>query len=179
MVAIETVEIEGSGRGLVAVTPIAAGELVLRESPVILTVTQELHQAVCTQCLRYINGEASSRMNPSVPASKCSITHIFCQLQLLQRFVVKHATKPPFATSAVSKGLPDRLTPQTFAGKPCLVESAVHSLPQDSAEQDKVRELQTHRIMYISPAARWPELSWTISLLKWQTKLVSSSRLKL
>lgn len=57
MVAVETVAIEGSGRGLVAVTPIAAGELVLRESPVILTVTQELHQAVCANCLRYITGE--------------------------------------------------------------------------------------------------------------------------
>ena len=61
MVAVETVQIEGSGRGLVAVTPIEAGELVLRESPVILTVTQELHQAVCAQCLRYIAGERSSR----------------------------------------------------------------------------------------------------------------------
>lgn len=57
MVAVETVGIEGSGRGLVAVTPIAAGELVLRESPVILTVTQKLHKVVCAQCLRFVTGE--------------------------------------------------------------------------------------------------------------------------
>lgn len=56
MVAIEIAEFEGSGRGLVAVTPIAAGELVLRESPVLLTVTQSLHRSVCAQCLRYISG---------------------------------------------------------------------------------------------------------------------------
>ena len=61
MVAVETVEIEGAGRGLVAVTPIAAGELVLRESPVILTVTQELHRTVCAQCLRFITGELFAR----------------------------------------------------------------------------------------------------------------------
>lgn len=61
MVAVETVGIKGSGRGLVAVTPIAAGELVLRESPVILTVTQDLHQAVCALCLRYINGKLLAR----------------------------------------------------------------------------------------------------------------------
>lgn len=73
MVAIETVEIEGSGRGLIAVTPIAAGELVLRESPVILTVTQELHRDVCTHCLRYIDGEVTSRVNLSMPASTCQI----------------------------------------------------------------------------------------------------------
>ncbi len=58
MVAVETVEYEGSGRGLVAVTPIAAGELVLRESPVILTVTQSLHKDVCAHCLRYITGDS-------------------------------------------------------------------------------------------------------------------------
>lgn len=56
MVAVETVDIEGSGRGLVAVTDVAAGELVLRESPVLLTVTQALHRTVCAHCLRYIQG---------------------------------------------------------------------------------------------------------------------------
>ena len=69
MVAVETVAIEGSGRGLVTVTPIAAGELVLRESPVILTVTQELHQAVCASCLRYITGELLERPALSVEGS--------------------------------------------------------------------------------------------------------------
>ena len=56
MVAVEVHDVQGSGRGLVAVTPIAAGELVLRESPVLLSVNQELHNVVCAHCLRYIQG---------------------------------------------------------------------------------------------------------------------------
>ena len=61
MVAVETCEFEECGRGLVAVTPIAAGELVLRESPVLLKVTQEQHQAVCALCLRFFHGKRISQ----------------------------------------------------------------------------------------------------------------------
>lgn len=72
MVRIETVDIPGSGRGLVSATPIAAGDLVLRESPVILNVTQSLHRAVCAYCLRYIAEGAAVECTGCKQASFCN-----------------------------------------------------------------------------------------------------------
>ena len=83
MVAIETVDYEGAGRGLVAVTPIAAGELVLRESPVILTVTQELHQAVCAHCLRYTSGELFACARCIKSQIGCRCLAVLSQIALL------------------------------------------------------------------------------------------------
>ena len=104
MVAIETRDIEGSGRGLVAVTPIAAGELVLRESPVLLTVTQDLHKAVCAHCLRYIQGNNfPQEFSLQQGLSNQELTLVECWEYLqAQRYSVKSACKLPSAMSSAS-----------------------------------------------------------------------------
>ncbi|DBB01084.1 hypothetical protein WJX77_011591 [Trebouxia sp. C0004] len=104
MVRIETVDIPGSGRGLVSATPIAAGELVLRESPVTLTVTQTLHRAVCAYCLRYIAEGAAVECTGCKQAS-------FCNERCQQR-ACRQAHTATICHSTAKAGL-DNLDPET------------------------------------------------------------------
>lgn len=53
-VAYEVKEIKGRGRGLVARRNIKAGETIIAEEPLLLTVAQEAKDAACAHCLRLL-----------------------------------------------------------------------------------------------------------------------------
>lgn len=59
----QVANIAGAGRGLVAVKSIKAGALVLREAPLLLTPSQDMHTFVCANCLRFARGKWSSKLN--------------------------------------------------------------------------------------------------------------------
>lgn len=51
--------IPGRGRGLITTRDVAAGEIVLAEEPLLLTVSQEFKDNVCTNCLCWIDQQSS------------------------------------------------------------------------------------------------------------------------
>ena len=55
-------DIDGAGRGLVAAKPIKAGEMLLRNTPLLLTPSQDMHKHVCANCLRFVQGKQLSKL---------------------------------------------------------------------------------------------------------------------
>jgi hypothetical protein len=53
--------LEGRGRGLVAQRDIKAGEVILSEEPILLTVSQEAKDAACAHCLRLLKPAGAFR----------------------------------------------------------------------------------------------------------------------
>jgi len=52
--AVELKIIPGRGRGLITTRHVDAGEIVLAEEPLLLTVSQEFKDLVCTNCLCWL-----------------------------------------------------------------------------------------------------------------------------
>ena len=52
--AVQLKHIPGRGRGLVTTRHVEAGEIVLAEEPLLLTVSQEFKDRVCVNCLCWL-----------------------------------------------------------------------------------------------------------------------------
>lgn len=51
---VQLAHISGRGRGLITTRDVAAGEIVIAEEPLLLTVSQEFKDQVCTNCLCWL-----------------------------------------------------------------------------------------------------------------------------
>ncbi|KAL4649452.1 hypothetical protein ACB092_01G014700 [Castanea dentata] len=77
---LKRTEIEGRGRGLVASQPLKAGEIVLRDSPILLysalPFINQSSSVYCSHCFRTLSSSSSS-------SSSCSHNHVFCSQNCL------------------------------------------------------------------------------------------------
>mmetsp|Transcript_2950 Transcript_2950/g.8310 ORF Transcript_2950/g.8310 Transcript_2950/m.8310 type:complete len:377 (+) Transcript_2950:228-1358(+) len=89
--------VPGRGRGLFAARDIAAGETVLAERPLLLVVSPEYRDLVCTQCLRGLGGTAA------LQCSACSQAR-FCSEACLQQSQLSTGNHPPLACRSASMG---------------------------------------------------------------------------
>ncbi|KAE8667952.1 Histone-lysine N-methyltransferase ASHR2 [Hibiscus syriacus] len=77
--ALRLVEIEGRGRALVASQPLKAGQIVLRDSPIVVysafpLVKPQSSASYCDNCFRTLSLSSSNVM----PCPSCSHHHLFC-----------------------------------------------------------------------------------------------------
>jgi hypothetical protein len=56
MSAVEVKALPGRGRGLITVRQVEAGEVIIVEEPLLLTVSQEAKDNACAHCLCWLEG---------------------------------------------------------------------------------------------------------------------------
>ncbi|GLT99006.1 hypothetical protein SLE2022_164760 [Rubroshorea leprosula] len=76
--ALRLVEIEGRGRALVASQPLKAGQIVLRDSPIVIysalpLIKHQFSASYCDNCFRMIPLSTNA-----TPCTSCSYNHLFC-----------------------------------------------------------------------------------------------------
>ncbi|GMY06113.1 histone-lysine N-methyltransferase ASHR2-like [Fagus crenata] len=99
-------EIEGRGRGLVASQPLKAGQIVLRDSPIILYSTLPLinQSSLATTCNKYCANcfrTLSSSSTSVVPCPCCSHHHVFCTQNCLSAALA--SSHSPWVCQAISR----------------------------------------------------------------------------
>lgn len=80
--AVEVRLLPGRGRGLVTTNLIKAGDAILIEQPILLTVAQEFKDTACAHCLRLLGGAsecppgpAYAKLTSSLGAKACDTAH--------------------------------------------------------------------------------------------------------
>lgn len=77
MSAVEVRALPGRGRGLVTTRQVEAGEAVLVEEPLLLTVSQEAKDNACAHCLCWLERcTGKSICNPATTFAICSLSSI-------------------------------------------------------------------------------------------------------
>jgi hypothetical protein len=109
-------EIEGRGRGLVASQPLRGGQIVLRDSPILLYSALPLinlssfssssqsstSNMYCAKCFRSLLSSSSSSSSTSVvPCPSCSHHHIFCSQNCLSAALT--SCHSPWVCQALSR----------------------------------------------------------------------------
>ena len=97
-------EIEGRGRGLVASQPLKAGEIVLRDSPILLYSALPLinqSSVYCSNCFRTLSSSSSSSSTPVIPCPSCSHHHVFCSQNCLSAALA--SSHSPWLCQALSR----------------------------------------------------------------------------
>ncbi|KAE8717678.1 Histone-lysine N-methyltransferase ASHR2 [Hibiscus syriacus] len=99
---LRLVEIKGRGRALVASQPLKAGQIVLRDSPIVVysafpLVKSQSSASYCDNCFRTLSSSSSN----VVPCPSCSHHHLFCSPNCLTAATA--STHSPWVCQALSR----------------------------------------------------------------------------